>query len=222
MISTVIFDMDGVIINSEPIHFEIETSILQELGVSISKKEYQSYVGTTSREMWANIIDQYKLQITPDDAIRMSKDKYHYVLYHSEHPQLIKSTVSLIQGLKQMNKKLVLASSSTVENIEIILQKHQIGHYFDHVVGGDQVSKGKPDPEIFILAAKLAKTLPSQCLVIEDSRNGVLAAKAAGMKCIGYKNPDSGDQILYDADIVINTMDSLNSDNIFDLIMTAK
>jgi HAD superfamily hydrolase (TIGR01509 family) len=214
--------MDGVIVDSEPVHFEIETSVMSELGISISEKEYHAFVGRTAKSMWSELIERFGLPIAVDEAIQKSKDQYHYRLYHTDQPLAIAGTIALIKGLHAMGKKLVLASSSTLENINIVINKHQLTQYFDHIVGGDEVVNGKPDPEIFNTAAKRAKTLPSQCLVIEDSRNGVAAAKAAGMRCIGFNNPSSPGQLLYDADLVISDMSILSAHNIFDLLQKTK
>ena len=222
MISTIIFDMDGVIIDSEPVHYEIETSVMSELGISISEKEYHAFVGRTAKSMWSELIERFNLEITIEEVIQKSKDQYHYRLYHTDQPHYIPGTVALIKGLHAMGKKLILASSSTLENIRIVMDKHQLTYFFDEIVGGDEVTNGKPDPEIFVLAAKRARTLPSQCLVIEDSRNGVAAAKAAGMCCIGFNNPSSPGQLLYDADIVVTDMANLTAQNIFDQLDKSK
>jgi len=77
-------------------------------------------------------------------------------------------------------------------------------------VGGEEIEKGKPAPDIFLKAAKRLDVGPSSCIVVEDSRNGVLAAKAAGMKCVAYKNPNSGNQSLEKADLIIDNYDSLD------------
>jgi len=214
--------MDGVIVDSEPVHYEIETSVMRDLGVNISRKEYLTFVGKTSKNMWTELIDRFDLEVSVESAIQMSKDRYHHELYHTDRPLAISGTLQLIKGLHAAGKKLVLASSSTLENIHMVLEKHQLKQYFSHIVGGDEVNNGKPEPDIFNLAAKRAKTLPSQCLVIEDSRNGVAAAKAAGMRCIGYDNPSSPGQLLYDADLVITDMTDLTAQNIFDKLGTVK
>lgn len=214
--------MDGVIVDSEPVHFEIETSVMAELGFSISEKEYHSFVGRTAKSMWSALIEKFNLDITVEEVIQKSKDQYHHRLYHTDQPHAIEGTVALIKGLHQIGKRLVLASSSTLENIHLVINKHELAQYFDHIVGGDEVANGKPDPEIFNIAAKRAKTLPSQCLVIEDSRNGIAAAKAAGMRCIGFNNPSSPGQLLYDADLVVTDMAELTAENIFELLQKVK
>lgn len=222
MISAIIFDMDGVIVDSEPVHYDIETSVMTELGISITEKEYHAYVGRTAMDMWTDLIDRFKLDISVEEVIQKSRAMYHHRLHYTDQPHAIDGTVALIKGLHEMGKKLVLASSSTLENIHLVIGKHQLSQYFDQIVGGDEVTCGKPDPEIFNLAATRVKTLPSQCLVIEDSRNGVAAAKAAGMRCIGFNNPSSPGQLLYDADLVVTDMSELTAHNIFDILQKVK
>src|SRR5690606_3322721 len=103
-----------------------------------------------------------------------------------------------------------LASSSPVKLINIIVDRLEIRHHFDYLVSGEEVERGKPFPDIFLKVAELYNIEPSDSLVIEDSHNGVLAAKAAGMTCIGYKNLNSGNQDLTKADIVIGHFDELS------------
>ena len=138
--------MDGVIVDSEPVHYEIETSVMRDLGVTISHKEYLTFVGKTARNMWSSLIERFELEISVDTAIQMSKDRYHHELYHTDRPHAIPGTVSLIQGLHDEGKNLVLASSSTLENIHIVLEKHNLKQYFSHIAGGDEVENGKPEP----------------------------------------------------------------------------
>ncbi len=83
-------------------------------------------------------------------------------------------------------------------------------HYFQHIISGDLVEHGKPAPDIFVYAANALREEPAHCVVIEDSTNGVKAAKLAGMKCIGFKNPNSGDQDLSLADMVIDDFRKVN------------
>src|SRR5690606_5174684 len=101
------------------------------------------------------------------------------------------------------------------KNIDLILQKLDIEKYFDFVVSGEQVVKGKPEPDIFLKVANHYSIHPKDCMVIEDSTNGVLAAKAANMFCVGYYNPSSGNQDLTKADLII---DSFNDPRLYSII----
>ena len=101
---------------------------------------------------------------------------------------------------------MAIASSGLMKNINLILSKLNVESYFSHIVSGEMPKKGKPAPDIFLLAASHFNLSPENCLVIEDSRNGTLAAKAAGMTCVGYINEGSGNQDLSYADLVVDTL----------------
>src|SRR4030095_7622206 len=117
----------------------------------------------------------------------------------------------LIKNLHEHNFKLVLASSSRMETIDIVLNKFKLSEFFTIKVSGSELAHSKPHPEIFQRAAELIKSEPKTCIVIEDSKNGITAAKAAGMKCIGFLNPSSGDQNLASADMVIRSLKELDA-----------
>jgi beta-phosphoglucomutase-like phosphatase (HAD superfamily) len=101
-----------------------------------------------------------------------------------------------------------------MEVIETVLTKFNLSNYFMARVSGTELANSKPHPEIFVQSAKLANSAPRECLVIEDSQNGITSAKAAGMKCIGFANPNSGAQNLSKADWVVHSFDELNAEKI--------
>ncbi len=209
-ISTVIFDMDGVIIDSEPIHLEIVQEMTGDLGLTIADAELQSYVGSSTLEMWADIVQRYHVNRLPEkltDTTKMRIKKHYRSI---KVLPAVPGVRELIKELHQSGKKLALASSSSMEQIEIVLQKLNLKSYFPDKVSGADLPKSKPDPMIFRKAADLTDSNPVQCLVIEDSYNGVTAAKAAGMTCIGFKNEHSGNQDLSKADLVIDDFKSFD------------
>jgi HAD superfamily hydrolase (TIGR01509 family) len=214
MIQTVIFDLDGVIIDSEPINFRLEEELFQEIGLSMPLNEHHSYVGTSSINMWQTIVKKYTLPYNPKELEETGKDRY--LQYLSLHPEIspIEGVRELIKELYQQQFTLVLASSSGTEIIDTVLNSFDLGSYFMAKISGADLPFSKPDPEIFLRSAQLAQTDSSQCLVIEDSENGVKAAKAAGMKCIGYLNPNSGNQNLDKADLVIRSFHEININRI--------
>jgi len=215
-ICTVIFDMDGVIIDSEPVHRKIEKEIFTELGLNISDDQHKTYTGTSSVEMWTEIIKANQLEISPAEITHTNHERYIRYLKTLKMLPVIDGVKELIKSLFQSGKKLVLASSSSREQIEFILRRLNIRTYFLHIVSGAELPKSKPHPMIFLKAAALAHAEPKQCLVIEDSNHGVTAAKAAGMKCIGFMNPNSGNQDLTQADFRITDFRDLNIDNVID------
>jgi len=212
MIQTVIFDMDGVIIDSEPVYFKIDKEMFEELNIAVSFEEHCTYVGTSSQNMWDAIIKKHGIPGDPGKLMRKEYNLYMDYLVNANDLQPIDGVMELINGLHENNFKLILASSSRMEIIDIILKKFKLSDLFIAKVSGSELAHSKPHPEIFLRSAQLAGSEPKECIVIEDSKNGVAAAKAAGMKCIGFLNPSSGDQNLGDADMVIQSFKELNAD----------
>jgi HAD superfamily hydrolase (TIGR01509 family) len=209
-IEAIIFDMDGVIIDSEPIHLKIVKEITRENGLDISDAELQSYVGSSTLEMWADLVHRYGVDESAENLANLTKHRITTHYESSDTLQEVSGVKDLIKKSKQIVNKLALASSSSMEHINIVLDKLKLEPYFRRRVSGADLARSKPDPMIFMKASELLETSPSSCLVIEDSYNGVTAAKAAGMTCIGYKNEHSGDQDLSRADLIIDDFSRFN------------
>lgn len=205
----VIFDMDGVIIDSEPIHFEVDMQTMKDFGCNISKEELNKYVGTTNKYMYTDIKNNYKIDKSVEEIIN----------YRSEMAKrkVIESDLIPIQGIRELLKDLknknipaAIASSSPRDFIEVVVSKFGLEDYFSCILSGEEVENGKPAPDIYVETSKKLGIPPKECTVIEDSKNGVLAAKEAGMKCIGFKNINSGDQDLSKADCIVNSILDIN------------
>lgn len=201
----VIFDMDGVIINSEPIHQECERKIFKMLGVTVSDEDHNALVGATDETMWTKIGSLYDLPIKVHEAIQLKKSLYLEYLKQETYIKPIPYVSELIANLYKNGFALALASSSPHEQIEFILSGFELKCYFHTIVSGEDVAEGKPHPEIFLKAAEFVGAVPGSCVVIEDSYNGVMAAKSANMKCIGFVNPNSGNQDLGKADKIVHS-----------------
>ena len=134
----------------------------------------------------------------------------HLINTHDLYP--IPHVVELIKELYKNNFKLLIASSSPVEVIDAVIEKFVLSNYFIATVSGTQFTHSKPHPQIFLTAASLANSKFQECVVIEDSENGVTAAKAAEMKCIGFANPNSGNQNLNKADVIIESFEKVDAD----------
>lgn len=208
MISTVIFDMDGVIIDSEPIYFQIEQELFREVGLELSREEHSTYVGRS--DLWETVSKKYNLDVDLNEIHSKEKSRYLEIISNSFDQGPIDGVKERIKELASDDIKLVLASSSEMKNIELVLTKFDLLDYFDLRVSGANLETSKPHPEIFLKAAEMADSVPKNCLVIEDSTNGVRAAKAANMKCIGFKNPNSGNQDLSAADWIINSFEEFD------------
>lgn len=219
MIKAVIFDMDGVIIDSEPIHKVVEESVFEKIGANVSKEEHNSYVGMTSKGMWSEIKEKHELikDFTIEELIEMEVKSYieHILSYEDIEP--INGVVGLIDELYKKDIKLALASSAVRKSVDTVVEMFELGKYFKTSVSGDEVKDGKPAPDIFLKAAKALKVDPKNCVVFEDSKNGVHAAKKAGMKCIGFKNMNSGDQDLSFADTIISSYSEISYKKLYNL-----
>ncbi|MCG8306028.1 MAG: HAD family phosphatase [Cytophagales bacterium] len=208
--------MDGVIIDSEPTHQKLEFEMFDELGLHFSEEEHKTFVGTSSIDMWTRIKENHSLSKTPQELLMYGRAKYWQALDQNCVP-LVNGSKELMTLLHQNGFIVQVASSATRPTVDKVIAHFSLEHLISHRIGGDEVKKSKPDPEIFIKAAGQSGTLPSRCLVIEDSANGIKAAKDAGMLCIGYKNPGTGNQDLSSADLVVMNLKEISVEKINDL-----
>ncbi|MCC5928305.1 MAG: HAD family phosphatase [Cyclobacteriaceae bacterium] len=208
-IDTIIFDMDGVIIDSEPIHMKIESQMFDELNIRISKEMHQSFVGASAKNTFQRLIREFNLNTTPEELLHENESRY--LTYLDNHPEIqpIPGVMTLIEDFSKAGFTLLLASSASIEIIDKVLDMFQLRKYFSIAISGARLAHSKPHPEVFYITADKAGKKPAQCLVIEDSSNGVKAAKAAGMYCVAYYNPNSGNQDLSLADKVIRSFDEI-------------
>jgi HAD superfamily hydrolase (TIGR01509 family) len=214
MITTVIFDMDGVIINSEPVFQEIEKGMCKEFGIQMSDEEYMTYIGTNIVEMWTWISEKHGAGLDIDAVIAEEKRRYLAMLNNDQAMDPIEGALDLIDDLYKADYFLTIASSSSYEIIEIVTEKFRIKDKFKALISSDMVENSKPNPDIFFKSAEAVKEIPGNCLVIEDSENGVRAAKAANMNCIGFRSAHTGQQDLSKADWVVDSMKDITVDRI--------
>lgn len=207
-IYAVIFDMDGVLIDSEPLYMEQERRSFARYGVSLDKTEMSRFVGTTQRFMWGVIKQEYGLKENLECL--MAQHQQHLIqAIHSESLSPMPDVLALLATFKQAGLPCAVASSSPRVLVELILRETRLFSFFNHVICGDDVIQSKPDPEIFLLAANRLGIDPRTCMVIEDSNHGVAAAKNADMFCIGLVNPNSGRQDLSAANFCVHNHDEI-------------
>lgn len=205
MIKAFIFDMDGVIIDSEPLHFEVDIQVMNDFGSAITHEQLEKYVGMTNPEMWAVIKNEYQLTPSVAEIIEYQlSNKIERLTALEIEP--MDGIHELLTELKARQIPAAIASSSPPVFIEAVLRKFNLLDQFKHVVSGEEVDRGKPAPDVYLKAAELLGVEPEECMVLEDARHGVAAAKAAGMRCIGFVNPNSGNQDLSQADYVVNSI----------------
>ncbi len=210
MIKTVIFDMDGVLVNSEPLHHEVSLVQFKELNIEVSSEIFATFTGNSNKMIYQKIKDRFQLNHEIEDLIAAKNKLFIEAFDKKEDLYLMPGVKDLIIDLYDNGMQLVVASSSEMEIIDKVFERFDLNRYFTHKVSGNDFPESKPNPAIFIKAAELAQTPVENCIVIEDSTNGIKAAKAAGIYCIAYKSEgvDSQDQSL--ADRVINDYKELN------------
>ena len=208
MIRSIIFDMDGVISDSEPLHVIAEKKTLADFGVNVSIEELQTYLGKGTKFMLNDFINTYHLDTTYSDLFKKHQENLHF--FFEEDVQPIAGAMKLIRDMKSRGLDLAVASSSSHALIHMILKKLQILPFFKTIVSGDDVRESKPAPDIFLKAVRQLSCELFECVVIEDSESGIIAAKKAGLKCIGFQSPNSGDQNLNQADVVVNDLSSIH------------
>ena len=204
----IIFDMDGVLLDSEPMHQEIIYETFQLEGIPFDKAYIQTLTGMSAFPMWEKVKRDAQRSESVEELIKFHRDYFFKRLPEVKVP-LVPHVKDVLEKFKNEGKHLSLASSSGRKLIDIFTQQTNIAHYFEVIMSGDDVQYSKPNPEIFLKVAQWYGLPATQFTVIEDSANGVKAAKSANMKCIGFDNPLSGGQDLSQADLLIHSMQEL-------------
>ncbi len=210
----IIFDMDGVILNSEPIHIKVCEEILHDLEISIPEDYFDKYLGIANPVMWKEIKEEFQIKKSVEELVQLQESKTFSTIRKLdiiESPNLIK----FLEVLKKENIPCVIASSSPQELINIIVEKLKLESYFKYWISAENYNTSKPDPTIFLEASKKLEISPNDCVVIEDSENGIKAAKRANMKCIAYTRFHIGNPKIEEADVAINDFSQLLNLNIF-------
>lgn len=201
-----IFDLDGVIVDTVPLHFKAWQKMFSGYGKDFSFDDYKQKVDGIPR------IDGCRAILTDasDEEIRQACDKkqgYYLDLLAKGGIKIYQTTISLIKELKSKGIKTAVISSS--KNCPAILDKAGIAEFFAVQISGNDISKGKPDPQIFLMAAERLGAEPSTCIVFEDATLGVEAAKRAGMRCVGIDR-NSQPYLFKKADLVVSDLAEIN------------
>ncbi|NQT75410.1 MAG: beta-phosphoglucomutase family hydrolase [Candidatus Omnitrophica bacterium] len=208
-----IFDLDGVIVNTVPLHFRAWQRMFAEYGREFTFEEYKEKVDGIPRKDGARAV----LTDLSDEELEKagSKKQCYFLEYlNSEEIPVYKTTVDLIKALKK--EKIKRGAISSSKNCLAILKKANLIDLFDVIITGNDVTKGKPDPRVFLTAAEKMSVEPAGCVVFEDAVLGVEAAKRAKMKCVGidrYGKPER----LKKADLVVSDLGEVNIEKIKEL-----
>lgn len=210
----VIFDMDGVVSDTQKFHAEVESLLLKEFGIHMEPDEItRIYSGVADEKMFAELFEKHNVKVASvADVVFRKWDLMRQVASGRITP--IPHAVELIQQLKKEGFKLAIASASTKAFINEVMEALNIREYFDTIVSAQEVQHGKPAPDIFLLAAKRLGVQPEESVVIEDGRSGMIGATAANMKSIGLVTDIMAD---YPATKLVSSLQDVNIDIIHQL-----
>lgn len=207
----VIFDMDGVIIDSEELHKKAYYHTFESIGVDVSDDLYKTLTGSSTINAFQKLVTHFDLDLIPGELVQQKRAFYVNLFENDPDLHLVDGVEDLIKFLYAKEITLVLASSSAMVNINRVFNRFDLNPYFTAKISGADLKESKPHPEIFIKAAELGNTPREHCLVIEDSDNGVKAANDAGIYVIGYHNKLSTDQTLKNANHTMVKFEELKS-----------
>jgi HAD superfamily hydrolase (TIGR01509 family) len=214
MIQTVIFDMDGVIVDTEPVHRYAYFQQFGELQIDVTEEMFTSFTGNSTRNTFQKVKDIFQLENDVEDMIQRKRTIFNDAFDKKEDLELLVGVENLIKDFHQKGMQLILASSASKVTIERVFNRFKLHDYFTHIVSGEDFPKSKPHPAIFEHAASLSVAPKDNCIVIEDSTNGIKAAKAAGIFCVAYNSFHSKDQDLSEADVIINHFSDINFETV--------
>ena len=213
MKKAVIFDLDGVLVSTDDLHYEAWLQIARREGIYFDRKINDRLRGVSRHESLEIILENADKSYSEQEKLELTECKnriYRQALNQLSKSDILAGVESTLSQLKSRGIKLAIGSSS--KNAQLILKKIGIGTYFDAVISGNEIKKTKPDPQVFTMAAANLGLPEFDCVVVEDAQAGIQAAKAAGMKAVGVGDNDKLNQ----ADVVVN---DLNSPDIIETLL---
>jgi HAD superfamily hydrolase (TIGR01509 family) len=204
--------MDGVIVDTEPVHHYAYYQHFSQLNIEVTDEHYQSLTGNSTRNVFQKLKDHFSLEHEVEHLIQTKRNLFNDAFDTKEDLHLIEGVEDLIKDLHQHGLELIVASSASKVTIDRVFKRFNLFPFFSHIVSGEDFPKSKPHPAIFEHAASLSKHPKEQCIVIEDSTNGIIAAHAAGIYCIGYQSVNSKGQDYSLANKVISHFDEVDAE----------
>lgn len=192
MISAVLFDMDGVLVDSEELTYVAAIEMLKERGADACKEDFRPFIGAGDIAYLGGAAGKHGLKYDISMSV-ITYQKYEKLV--AEHDIAYKNTVKTVLKLKEMGLKLAVCTSSDLVKMNINLKAIGLHDKFDALINGRDIRHNKPAPDIYLKGAELLKVEPSECLVVEDAENGILAAKAAGMHNVALTTTFSAEEL---------------------------
>lgn len=210
MIKAIIFDMDGLMVDTEPLYSQAMQEIAQRRNKCFTLELKQKMMGRLGIESMRIFKDALGLNESPEEILKEREKIYEKLITQDVKP--MPGLFNLLELLNKMGLRKAIASSSKRRWVELIITKLGITNEFEVIVSGEEVEHGKPHPDIYLLVAKKLNITPNECLVVEDSLSGVEAAKAANMTCIVIPNQFTQGLNFSYADILLNSLEEINED----------
>ena len=216
MLKAVLFDMDGVIVDTEPLHRKAYHQMFDDVNINVDEDLYASFTGQSTINICKRLVDHFNLNETPEHLVSL-KRKHYKIFFENDDLDLIDGVLERIQDYYNNGVKLVVASSASMPGIKQIFERFDLNQYFSAKFSGADLKKSKPHPEIFLKAAESTGFDKSECMVIEDSTNGIKAANSAGIYCVGFKSPHSSHQDYNLANKVITNFSEISYSKMVDI-----
>ena len=208
MIKAVIFDMDGLMVDSEPVHFKAYEQVLGELGKTVPESDYaERYVGISDGDAAQDIVKRYHLPISAKELLTRKAAAFAKLLPGNVVPK--EGLFDLLKDLRAHGYKTAVASGAMLPDIEKIIASLGLQDSFDALCSAEQVAHGKPAPDVFLLAAQKLGVQPAESLVLEDAPVGAQAAHAAGMKCYAIPSRETKGRSFNGATQVLSSLNEV-------------
>lgn len=212
MLKAVIFDLDGVIVDSEPLHFEAHKKALQGFGIVLTLEDYMEFgVAMGDRNLYEKEAEKFNINIKKEEIAPIKKAVYKKIFEKKAVPR-----PGIIDLLGKLHAKyaLAIASSGSYDSVDFVLAALNLKKYFKVVVTGDDVEKVKPNPDIYNKAMEMLGVSKEECIAIEDSETGMLAAKNAGIRCVAVPCDFTKNQDFLQADWIFGSLEEITFEKI--------
>lgn len=208
MTKGIIWDMDGVLADTAPFHYQAWKKIFDEKGIKFSWEDFTHSFGMRNDKIIPKVLGR---ECTPEEIADIDEEKEAFFREFAKgNVKPLDNVIELLNSLKNGGFNMAVASSGTPENVKLVIEECRLTPFFSYLVNGKEVHHGKPHPEIFLFAAKKLNIPPEKCIVVEDAHAGIEGAKKAGMKCIAITTTHKR-ETLEGADIIVDNFKELST-----------